>query len=67
MFGVTDLNAAQSPAQRAAAFARLPDWSGLWELDGGYRQTLGQDAASADEAKKLEAIIAATHPPFNAE
>ena len=48
---------AASPAARAVAFARLPDWSGLWKLEGspaliepGPRPTPMRD-----------------HPPYNAE
>jgi hypothetical protein len=57
-------HAAQSPAQRVQAFAKLPDWSGIWEVDDGTSfQKTGAPATDED----LRKSFAAMRPPFNAE
>jgi hypothetical protein len=55
-----------SSKKRLEAFARLPDWSGLWELDAFAGQSAGQQL-TPDGLRKYQAYIAAMHPAFNAE
>lgn len=56
-------NADVNSRQRLHAFARLPDWSGLWE-----QFNLGPSGAPTDAAEVKEiAAISLEHPPYNAE
>ena len=52
--------------KRVEAFAKLPDWSGLWELDAFAGQSAGQQLTPAG-LRTYQAYIAAMHPAFNAE
>jgi hypothetical protein len=58
-------SAAQSSAQRAKAFAKLPDWSGLWEPDNGI--VVEQDPNAAATQRKIANLLDAAHPPLNAD
>ena len=59
------LQAQTSSKKRDEAFAKLPDWSGLWELDAYAGQSAGQQL-SPEGRRKYQAYIAAMHPAFNA-
>ena len=54
-----------SSKKRNAAFAKLPDWSGLWEWDVYVGQADGQQL-SPEGLRKRKAFIAAMRPTFNA-
>lgn len=55
-------NAELNSKQRLRAFARLPDWSGLWE-----QFNLGPSGAPTPaDAKVIDAIMN-EHPPYNAQ
>jgi hypothetical protein len=57
---------AQTPSKkRIDAFAKLPDWSGLWEWDVFVGQSVGQQL-SPEGLRSLQAYMAAMQPPFNA-
>jgi hypothetical protein len=52
--------------QRVQAFAALPDWSGVWEIDNGTRRGLsGRSAGGAAELRAKSALAAP--PPYNAK
>jgi hypothetical protein len=55
-----------SSKQRVAVFAKLPDWSGIWELDAFVGQSDGQQF-SAEGQRELEAYAAAMRPSFTPE
>jgi hypothetical protein len=57
--------AQSSSKKRIEAFARLPDWSGLWELDAYAGQSAGQQL-SPEGQRKFQEYLAAIHPAFNA-
>jgi hypothetical protein len=54
-----------SSRKRNEAFARLPDWSGLWGWDVYVGQADGQQL-SPEGRRKAQAFIAAMRPTFNA-
>ncbi len=54
-----------SSKKRNEAFAKLPDWSGLWELDVFAGQSDGQQL-SPEGRRKAQVLLAAMHPAFNA-
>ncbi len=54
-----------SSKQRLQAFSKLPDWSGLWELDAYVGLSAGQEL-SAEGRLKFQAYLDAMHPAFNA-
>jgi hypothetical protein len=59
--------AAQAPTsskQRIEAFAKLPDWSGLWEYDIWVGQADGQQL-SPEGLRKAKAYAAAMRPQFS--
>lgn len=59
---VTVTAMAQSPSsERMKAFAKLPDWSGLWE------QYSSGATGSSDDPKQFKESMAPIHPPYNAE
>ncbi len=59
--------AAQSSSkQRIEAFAKLPDWSGIWELDAFAGQADGQQF-SAEGQRRLKEYAAALRPSFTPE
>lgn len=58
-------HAGSNSKQRVAEFAKLPDWSGVWE-----RFNIGPSGTAPADPKELPALLAAfaeTHPPYNAE
>ena len=59
-------HAQTSTKQRDAAFAKLPDWSGIWELDAFVGQSDGQQF-SAEGQRELKAYAAAMRPSFTPE
>ena len=66
--GVVGVSACQQsppPSPRVAAFAKLPDWSGLWEPNVFVGEGIGQ-ALSAEGLKNGAPILGA-RMPFNAE
>src|SRR5690349_3190840 len=59
-------HAQTSSKQRLAAFAKLPDWSGIWELDAFVGQSDGQQF-SPEGQRELKAYAAALRPSFTPE
>jgi len=57
--------AQSSAAHRVAAFAKLPNWSGLWEWDVLVGQADGQQL-STEGARKAQLYVAAMQPTYNA-
>ncbi|MGA2509214.1 MAG: hypothetical protein ABSG27_03220 [Candidatus Acidiferrales bacterium] len=55
-----------SSKERIKAFAKLPDWSGMWELDAFVGQSDGQQF-SAEGQRKLKEYAAALRPSFTPE
>jgi hypothetical protein len=55
-----------SSKERVKAFARLPDWSGIWELDAFVGQADGQQF-SAEGQRRLKEYAAALRPSFTPE
>jgi hypothetical protein len=54
-------NAGAKPAERVKAFAKLPDWSGLWEQYGSGA------TGAPDTPDEFKASMAPVHPPYNKE
>ena len=54
-----------SSKARLDAFAKLPDWSGLWEFDAYVGEGLGQ-TLSPEGLRKARAYAAAMNPSFTA-
>ena len=52
-----------SSKERVKAFAKLPDWTGIWELDAFVGQSDGQQF-SPEGTRKLKEYGAALHPSF---
>ena len=63
---VCPARAQTSSKKRAEAFAKLPDWSGIWELDAFVGQADGQQF-SAEGQRKLKEYAAAGRPSFTPE
>ncbi len=59
-------SAQTSSKKRVEAFAKLPDWSGIWELDAFVGQADGQQF-SAEGQRELKAYAAALRPSFTPE
>jgi hypothetical protein len=55
-----------SSKERIEAFAKLPDWSGIWELDAFAGQADGQQF-SAEGQRRLKEYAAALRPSFTSE
>lgn len=55
-----------SSKARIEAFAKLPDWSGIWELDAFVGQSDGQQF-SAEGQRRLKYYATALKPPFTPE
>jgi hypothetical protein len=55
-----------SSKERVKAFAKLPDWTGIWELDAFVGQADGQQF-SAEGQRRLKEYAAALHPSFTPE
>jgi hypothetical protein len=55
-----------SSKERIEAFAKLPDWSGIWELDAFAGQADGQQF-SAEGQRRLKEYAAALRPSFTPE
>src|ERR1700683_1661361 len=55
-----------SSKKRLEAFAKLPDWTGIWELDAFVGQADGQ-AFSAEGQRRLKEYAAALRPSFTSE
>ena len=55
--------AQKSSKERIEAFAKLPDWSGLWEFDVYVGESVGQEV-SPEGLRKENAYAAAMHPTF---
>ena len=55
-----------SSKERIKAFAKLPDWSGIWELDAFVGQADGQQF-SAEGQRRLKEYAAALRPSFTPE
>jgi hypothetical protein len=65
--GCLFLTPAQSSSRgRVEAFAKLPDWSGIWELDAFVGQADGQQF-SAEGQRRLTYYAAALRPSFTPE
>jgi hypothetical protein len=60
------LAAQTSSPERVKAFAKLPDWSGIWELDAFVGQADGQQF-SAEGQRRLKEYAAQMHPSFTPE
>jgi len=60
------VRAQTSSKKRVEAFARLPDWSGIWELDAFVGQSDGQQF-SPEGQRKLKAYAEAGRPSFTPE
>lgn len=58
--------AQKSSKKRVEEFAKLPDWSGIWELDAFVGQSDGQQF-SAEGQRELKAYAAALRPSFTPE
>jgi hypothetical protein len=58
-------HAQKSSKQRIKAFAKLPDWSGLWEFDVYVGESVGQ-SLSPEGLRKAKTYTAAVHPEFTA-
>jgi hypothetical protein len=58
--------AQSSSKKRVEAFAKLPDWSGIWELDAFVGQADGQQFSSEGQ-RKLKDYAAAGRPSFTPE
>src|SRR5271170_4704795 len=54
-----------SSKKRIESFAKLPDWSGLWEWDVHVGQSDGQQL-SPEGVRRGQAYMVAMHPAFNA-
>jgi len=64
--GCTNLAQAQmSSKERLEAFAKLPDWSGLWEPHTFVGEGIGQDLSA--EGLRAGAALQSVKIPFNAE
>lgn len=61
LLGADSASAAVSSRERVRAFARLPDWSGLWE------QYSSGATGSSDDPNEFKESMAPVHPPYNAE
>jgi hypothetical protein len=60
------LPAESAEPSRSQAFAALPNWSGVWEIDNGTRRGLsGRSAGGVTELRAKSALAAP--PPYNAE
>ncbi len=59
-------SAQTSSKKRVEEFAKLPDWSGIWELDAFVGQADGQQF-SAEGQRKLKEYAAAMRPSFTPE
>jgi hypothetical protein len=55
-----------SSKERVKAFAKLPDWTGIWELDAFVGQADGQQF-SAEGQRRLKEYAAALRPSFTPE
>lgn len=55
-----------SSKERIKAFAKLPDWTGIWELDAFVGQSDGQQF-SAEGQRRLKEYAAALRPSFTPE
>ena len=55
-----------SSKERIKAFAKLPDWTGIWELDAFAGQADGQQF-SAEGQRRLKEYAAALRPAFTSE
>jgi hypothetical protein len=55
-----------SSKQRTKAFAKLPDWSGIWELDAFVGQADGQQF-SAEGQRRLKEYATSLRPSFTPE
>lgn len=55
-----------SSKERVRAFAKLPDWSGIWELDAFVGQSDGQQF-SAEGQRRLKEYAAELRPSFTPE
>jgi hypothetical protein len=55
-----------SSKDRVKAFAKLPDWTGIWELDAFVGQADGQQF-STEGQQRLKEYAAALHPSFTPE
>ena len=62
LLGASALAAPNTPA-RVKAFARLPDWSGIWVADGMNADVSGH---TQQGDKEFMALHFAQHPPYNA-
>jgi hypothetical protein len=65
LLGVSLVQAASSAQQREQVFAKLPDWSGIWETDlAGVKAA---DPPAGSSAPAASGIIEAIRPPFSAQ
>src|SRR5512143_674674 len=65
VLGVAACQPSPAPSARVAAFAKLPDWSGLWEPNVFVGEGIGQSLSA--EGLKNGAPILGARMPFNAE
>ena len=54
-------------SQRVKAFAKLPDWTGLWDIDGMEVNASGRGDFASDEARDRVNASFGLHLPYNAE
>lgn len=60
--------AAPTQESRQRAFAKLPDWTGLWIADDGIMTRLGlRNDVEGDAGKSFRDRILSAHPPYNPE
>jgi|HubBroStandDraft_1064217.scaffolds.fasta_scaffold198387_1 hypothetical protein len=66
--GSTWALATQTAAERQRAFARLPDWTGIWIVDDGIMTRLGlRNDVEGDPGPNFKDAIVFQNPPYNAE
>ncbi len=64
----TSTLASETPEPRHRAFARLPDWTGIWIADDGIMTRLGlRNDVEGDTGPTFKDRILAGHPPYNTE
>jgi hypothetical protein len=60
--------AGSAQQQRQRAFAKLPDWTGIWIADDGIMTRLGlRNDVEGDDGPTFKDRIMFEHPPYNAE
>jgi hypothetical protein len=65
LMGISLAQAAAGVQERVSTFAKLPDWSGIWESD--FAALKAADPAFASSAKEKGGVIELIRPPFARE